>query len=235
MDYGQQPGGSQSPGQHGYPPPDGGSQQADYGGGYQQQPQGGYQAPPKKGGFNWLACCGIGCGVVLVVSILVGVFMWKFIAPFVGMGMDAAKVGEEVQATDLATIQASATWVDDATLAASPEAYEGQWLELSAVLGDPTSGQGNMSGTEGTAYVTENFVMISDISKAPRVANQRESIVAYGKIFVMDLAEMMPMLKKEFEKEMASTPGMPSSGKFVIFIAKSVIADEDVDHGTPEE
>jgi hypothetical protein len=257
MDYGQQPDGQQPPAPGAYPPPGGqappdpatpqgyqppgstygpppGSepyQPGQSGGGY----GGGYQAPPKKGGFNWLACCGIGCGVVLVVGILVCVLMWKVIAPFVGMGMEVNKLSEEVKAADINTIMSSAVEVDDKTLAADPAAYAGQWVMLDAVLGDENqSGSANFGNSPATSYVTENMVMISDVSNAPRVALKGDSIVAYGKVYVMDVAEMMksfPGAKEEIEKSMAEQ-NMPGGAKIAMFFAKSVEKAGGVDEPT---
>lgn len=206
------------PADGGYAPPQGGAppyQPA--GGGY----GGGYQAPPKKGGFNWLACCGIGCGVLILITILVCTLMWKVVAPFVGMGMEAGKVTEELGKTDLAAIKSQASPVDAAALAASPESYEGKWLDLTAVEETMPSSGNNYSGQKGTTYFTKEMIIITDISNGPQVGQPGDTIHAYGKIVIMDMGKV-PFLKQALEEEAAKKPGEKMPSKLVMFMAKAV-------------
>jgi hypothetical protein len=207
----------QPPAGGGYAPPGGQPPYQPAAGGY----GGGYSAPPKKAGFNWLACCGIGCGVVLVLTILVCALMWKVVAPFVGMGVSAAKVGEEVQKTDLATIKGSAEAVDAATLAASPESYKDKWLDLTATLDAAPQNGASYGGQQGTSYMTKEMVMISDLSNAPAIGQPGDTIHAYGRIVIMDIGSI-PFIKESLEEEAAKNPGTPVPTKFVMFMAKGV-------------
>jgi hypothetical protein len=214
---GQPPYGGQQPGFHqpgGYDPGSGAQPPYDY-----SEPR--YSPPPKKGGFNWLACCGIGCGVMLLVTIAICVIMWKVIAPFVGMGVSAGKVAEDIQKTDFATVEANATEIDSATLVASPEAYAGKWLAVTGELDDDSAAQGNNMGQQGTGYVTTEMLIISDLSNTPRVGTKGDWVTAYGKIVVMDFAQV-PWLKKMIEEEAAKNPDQPTPTKIVMLFAKKV-------------
>jgi hypothetical protein len=237
---GQQPGGyaPPSPPPGGYAPPQGGYQPPP--GGY-APPQGDPNQPPpyqpagggygggygggqqrKQGGFNWLACCGIGCGVVILITVLVCALMWKVVAPFVGIGVQAGQVAQEIQKTDVATIQSSAEAVDSAALAANPEAYKDKWVAVTGELGDQSGSSGqSYGGQQGTSYMLKDFVIVSDLSQAPAVGQKGDTITAYGKIVIMDLGAI-PFLKKAMEDEAAKNPAEKVPTKFVMVFAKKV-------------
>lgn len=227
----------QPPQQPGYPP-------AGYEQGYAQ---GGYPPPPgayppaQKKPFNWLACCGISCGAMLLIGILVWVISLKTCGGFIGPLIQMGKVGQEVQKADASVVTASAQPVDAASLAAAPEAYQGQWLALEGALGDQSDPMAqemaSQSGQSGTAYYLEPNILVVDISGASAVGDEGDTVRAYGKAVKLDLKEMLKFLGPEAMKDLESDPQMQGKTTLVMFFAKEVellASGESVDAGATE-
>jgi len=186
--------------------------------------------PPPRKGFNWLACCGITCAVLLIVGGLVAYCGYRFVQPFMGMGLQLPQLQSEVQQTDIQTIKSAAMSVDAATLASNPVTYEGQWLELTAKIdsNNPFGGSpfpvGNSSGQQATTYMLEESIVLMDVTQSPPVGNPGDEIVAYGKIYAWDLKELekMPIVGKSIGEEMQKDPNMQGKMLLVFFIAKEV-------------
>jgi hypothetical protein len=217
-------GGSEPGMQSSYPPPP-----DDFGQPQPYEPQGAYSGqydqyqPPKQKGFNWLACCGITCGLLLLLTILFGILFWQMIAPIVGMGTSAVAMEKEVREASIESIQSSATPVDAATLTASPDAYDDQWIELTGKLASygtppPSSGQGQL---EGTQYMLEPMIMVTDISMNPPAGQAGDELRAWGKFVVMDLSKM-PFMGQMIKDEMAKDPTFQGNTAFIMFVAKQV-------------
>jgi hypothetical protein len=210
--YGQQPGS--------YPPPG-----EPYG-----VPQGGFSAPPpaaqKKGGFNWLACCGISCGVIVILTIIIVLVVGKSCGGFFGPIVQIAMVATEVQETDASTIRSSASPVDANSLVAAPAAYKGKWLAVEGVLGDQNDPMaremGSQSGQEGTAYFMEPNIVVVDASKAPPVGQAGDTVRAYGKAVELDLKEMLKFAGPEAMKEIENDPELAGRTKIVFVFCKEV-------------
>jgi hypothetical protein len=214
------------PPQGAYPPPQGAYQPAGY-------PPPGYAPPPpapvKRKGFNWLACCGISCGVLLILGIGFGALIWGFVKPFVNMGMEMSRLQTDVQNTDIATIQAGAVSVNADQLFANPGGYKGQWLAVQGKLasagqtGTTFSAQ-DFDTSEMTPYTLEGGVLLLDITKAPPVGQPGDTVLAYGKLYVFDLDTLnkMPLIGKAIEEEMKKDPQLQGITKVVFVLAKQV-------------
>lgn len=204
---------------------------------YQQQPGGYQQVPPppppgQRKGFNWLACCGITCLVVVIVGGLVTFCSYTMFKPFWQMGMGMAKVSQTVETTDEATAVAAAVPVTTAELAGAPQNYSGQWLAVTGTLLPTPSGMGNASFTSGnfnsantTPYLMSDNVMVMDMSKAPAVGTTGDTVTAYGQIYALDMAELekIPYVGKSMVEEMKkSDPTLAASSKIVFVMAKKV-------------
>ncbi|MCC7477127.1 hypothetical protein IT575_01605 [bacterium] len=186
-----------------------------------------YSPPPqKKGGFNWLACCGISCGVLLLVSILVVVIVGKSCGGLWGPIMEMGKVAQEIEKTDISTIQSSASPLDSASLSADPDSFKGQWLALEGMIGaendQMAQSMKGQSGQEGTAYFIAPDILVMDISNAPPVGDEGDTIRAYGKAVKFDLKEMLKFMGPEALKELESDPQLQGRTNFVFVFAKQV-------------
>jgi hypothetical protein len=186
--------------------------------------------PPPRKGFNWLACCGITCAVLLIVGGLVAYCGYRFFQPFMGMAMELPQLQTEVQQTDIQTIKSAAMSVDAATLVSNPATYEGQWLELTAKIdntnqlgGAPFPGN-NAGGVQSTNYALEENILLMDITQSPLVGNPGDEIIAYGKIYSWNIKELekMPIVGKSIGEEMQKDPTMQGNMQLVFFIAKEV-------------
>lgn len=195
------------------------------------QYQGGYQPPPPpKKGFNWLACCGISCVVLLVVGGLVTYCSIRFFQPLIALGMEMGTLYASVEQTDLATIQGSAEPVGASELGVNPSAYEGKWLELTAQIAsnNPFGGASMQSGAvntdESTNYLLEQGIILMDITNAPPAGGSGDRVVAYGQVFVWDIMELekMPLVGKAIVEGMKQEPAMQGREEVVFFIAKDV-------------
>lgn len=194
-----------------------------------QQPAGSYPPPPQRKGFNWLACCGISCAVLLIVGGLVGYCGYRLIQPVLGIGMQMIETAELVETTDLATIQAAAVETDTSALAANPTAYKGQWLALEGVIAEQggsaaAMGDGGMGPEDATYYVLADNVLVTDVSQAPPVGGVGDRIRAYGQCISWDLKELenIPIVGKQIAEEMAKDPQLQGQTSVIIFIAKEV-------------
>jgi hypothetical protein len=227
----------------GYGPAPG--QAGDYG-----QP-GGYQAPPKKAGFNWLACCGIGCGVVLVITLLVGMLMWKSCAPLFEMGKQAETLTKEVRSSNAEQVRAEASYVDSTELGSIADTLAGQWIAVEGVvLGlDAMSGSsfssGGFNSSDSTSYLLEGGVMVLDMSKAPNVASVGDTMIAYGKCVVFDMTKL-PFIGGIMEQAAKEDPELAAmGGKMIFFFTQDVEKTGDAadnqdgsagdDQGSPPE
>ena len=168
----------------------------DPGGGYQPiEPS--YGPPPKKKGFNWLACCGISCGVILVIGVILSIAGVNLFKNFMG---NAMTVAIELQETDAATIRSQAQSHSAEEVAQDPAGFTSNWVAMECVVMSPSeyaakyfnsedvseSEMGNMSGQQGTMYLVDGGFMVIDTSNAPNKAQPGDTIVAYGKPFVMN-------------------------------------------------
>jgi len=197
------------------------------------QPQGGYlppPPPPPRKGFNWLACCGITCVVLLIVGGLVGYCGYRVFQPFFSMGMQLQQLFADVQQTDILTIKSAAMPVDTSLLTSSPATYEGQWLELEGQIvntnafGGSSFSSGNVNTQQTTNYMLEENVILMDITQSPAVGGPGDSILAYGQIYSWDLMEMekMPFIGKAITEEMKKDPSLQGNTQVVFFVAKEV-------------
>ena len=198
------------------------------------QPAGGYQGapppPPAKKGFNWLACCGISCAVLLIVGGLVGFCSYRMFQPFFSLGIEMAAMSTRVQETDLATIKAGAVAVTAAELAADPSLYKAQWLELegeiatSSAFSGSSFSLGDFSSEDSTNYELVGNIVLMDVTGAPAVGTAGDEIVAYGQCFTWDLMEMekMPFFGKALVEEIKNDPNMQGQTAYVMFMAKDV-------------
>lgn len=214
------PGGYEPPAGQPYMPP-----QTEVQGGY---PPPAYSPPPqqKKGGFNWLACCGISCGVLLVVTIIVVLVVGKSCSGFLGPIMQMGKIAQEIEKTDIATIQSSASPVDAASLSADPASFKDQWLAVEGMLGDESDAMAqsmkSQSGQDGTAYFISPDILVIDVSNAPPVGDAGDTVRAYGKAVKLDFKEMLKFMGEEAVKELENDPQMQGHTSFVFVFAKQV-------------
>ena len=214
------------------------------------QPAGGYVPPPPQGkGFNWLACCGITCLVLLIIGGVVGYCGYRFAQPFLNIGMQMVQVAETVEATDIATIKAEAMETDAEALAANPTVYKGKWLAIEGVItsqsGPMADMQGAFNAEDATPYILENSVMVLDITKQAPVGGVGDRVRAYGQCMVWDLMELekLPFVGKQIAEEMANEPALQGRTMMIFVMAKEVtrigVADgapaESADAATDQE
>lgn len=196
------------------------------------QPAGGYPPPPpapQRKGFNWVACCGITCVVLLIIGGLAGYCGYRFLQPVIGVGIKVANVEEQVNSTDLAAIKAEAMQTDASVLAANAPAYEGQWLALEGVIAEDAgagspAGPGGFGTQDATYYILQGPVVVMDLSQAAAVGGIGDRIRAYGQCVAWDLLELekMPIIGKGLTEGMTSDPELEGRTQIVIFVAKEV-------------
>ena len=184
--------------------------------------------PPtqQRRGFNWLACCGITCAVLVIIGGLVGYGCWQFMQPMVEMGMKLVEMEEEVNAADSQTIRASAVPIDATELAANPNLYDGQWVAVEGTIS--TSGyQGafqaqDFDSEETTSYLLGDNIIVMDITHAPAIGAAGDRMRAYGKCYRWQLKKI-PLVGKFMEEAMKSgAPGAPTSTDMVFVLTKDV-------------
>lgn len=202
-----------------------------------QQPQA-YQQPPapppspypppppqQKKGFNWLACCGITCLVLIIIGGLIGYGCYRMMRPMIAMGIELDALRTEVANTDSTTIRSSAVTVESTALGADPKSYQGQWLAVEGeIMSLEFSGEfsaGDFSSGEATNYVLSGDISVMDISQAPAVGTAGDRIRAYGKVYTLEISEM-PFFGQLFEEAAKQDPSLPKAGKIVFFITKDV-------------
>lgn len=218
-------------------------QQPVYPGGYQAPPP----PPPRQKGFNWLACCGITCLVLLIVGGGMAFCTYRMVKPFVGMTTELASLGTELKTTDIATIKATAEPVDEIALSTSPDQYTGRWLEFEGELsnnsfsGTAAFSSGDFSTDEYTNYVIRN-ILVMDVDKSPPVGNAGDRIRAYGKAYSIELAtlESIPFVGKPIVDELRKDPMLAGQDTMVFFLCKGIeridlAVDEAVDDGAAGE
>lgn len=189
----------------GPPPPDGivgmPPSQSPYAPGPGMAP-GGYPPPPSDGerrGFNWLLCCGIGCGVALLGLGLIAYFSYGFFSRVMDAGKEMGRVAETVTATDPATAESQALQLHAADVSANIELYTGQWLLVDGVLSDLTSTDPGMGGAFGgnrslqdaTSYFVAPNLIVLDISGAARVGQTGDAVRVLGQPASFDFAEIL--------------------------------------------
>lgn len=200
------------PGQQQYPPP----------GSFSPQPQ------AQKKSFNWLACCGITCLVLVIILGAVGYCGYRTVLPFMNVGMQMNSLPQTIADADIATIKANATFVTPELLVSETSQYQDQWLRLEGVLeaeGEAFGGPPGASGTENaTTYVMAGNILVMDLSETPSVAGAGETIIAYGKCFGWDLREMesIPFFGKYIAEELKKAPELGGNMQMVFFFAKEV-------------
>jgi hypothetical protein len=181
-----------------------------------------YEPPQKaRGGFNWLTCCGIGCGVALLVGIIAGFFFWKSMGGFVGDAVALAKVSSEVQSADLLQVSATAEAVTADQLVAATDSYKDKWVNFTGTVSDePDSTRaGNPGSQSGTGYYVEPNIFVLDVSNTPAIAPSGSTIQAVGKVAILDLSKIGP-LKEELENDPDS--GFKGQTKMIFVITKQV-------------
>lgn len=213
----------------------------DPGGGYQPiEP--GYSAPPqKKGGFNWLACCGISCGVILVITIIFAVIGINMGRKFMDSLQPMITAAEDIENTPIDEIRAAASPASGEEVGSNPDDFEGDWLALEGEIMNPADFAKNYYGEandvsrdinssmreEGTAYFLKGGIMMIDTSNQASKATEGDMVRGYGKLMILDFATMPligPMMKAE----------MGDNTEFKFFIAKEVEAIDGDDEGTQE-
>ncbi len=177
-----------------------------------QQPGNYYEAPPPppakpKKGFNWLMCCGITCGCLLILVIIGGIGFIMMSKNFAEWGAAFEAAATDVNNTDPQQIRAEATIVDARVLAQNPELYADQWVGVEGIVSGDVSGNANFNmgqyGTQNTtSYYLEGGVLVMDLSQMPRVGYNGDMIRAYGKAVVFDMSQM-PIFGKFIEKALA--------------------------------
>jgi hypothetical protein len=202
---------------------------------------------PAKKGFNWLACCGISCLVLVIIGALLGWGCYRMVQPFIGLGMEMAKIQQDVSAADASTIRGAAIPVTTDALNDTPIAFEKQWVAVEGKISTdvPSSSSfsaGDFDSQNTTQYMLEGNVIVMDVSRAPKVGSTGDTIRAYGKIVVWDMSEMskMPFFGKVIEEEMKKEPELAKNTKMIFVIAKEVElvtggGDESSDGAPPEE
>jgi hypothetical protein len=78
------------------------------------------------------------------------------------------------------------------------------------------------SNQEGTTYFIAPDLLVVDISSAPAVGDEGDTVKAYGKAVEMDLQEMLKAFGPEAAKELENDPQLQGQTRFIIFIAKQV-------------
>lgn len=194
------------------------------------QPAGSYPPPPppQGKGFNWLACCGITCAVLLIVGGVVGYCGYRFFQPILNVGLQMMQVAETVKATDIATIKAEALETDAEALAANPTVYKGKWLMIEGAIASQSGPIGEMQGAFNaenyTPYILADNVLVLDISQQAPVGGVGDRIRAYGQCMVWDLMELekMPFVGKQMAEEMANEPALQGKTMMIFVVAKEV-------------
>lgn len=216
--------------------PQGGAQQPPpqpYQSGQQQYtPSGGYAPPPppQKKGFNWLACCGITCLVLVIIFGAMGYCGYRMMAPVLNMGLQMESISQNVKATDAATIKAGAIPVTPEQLTSDVDSYQGQWLRLEGelALADALSSSsfstGDFSTEDSTNYPMPGNVLVMDVTGAPAVGGAGDTIVAYGQCYGWDLQELekIPFVGKIIVDEMKNDPNLGGNTQMIFFLAKEV-------------
>jgi hypothetical protein len=211
---------------------------------YMAQPGPGYPPPPPgepRKGFNWMMCCGISCGVLLVLFIIIFALTYKWFKPLMNSGMALKTSSEAVEQADVNTIESQAQTVTAQQLADGGEGYAGKWLVLEAQLGQSEgSFDGNMGGAvpqleNATGYFVPPSVALFDISGAAAVGDEGDTVRAVGQAVVLDLTKVFG---EKISEEMAKdNEGAPP--RVVFFIAKEVTLVEageaTPDTGTAED
>ncbi len=201
--------------------------------GQQQYPPSGAYAPPppaQKKGFNWLAFCGITCLVLVIIFGGIAFYTYRFVQPFLNMGLQMESISQNVKATDAATIKAGAISVTPEQLTSDVGSYQGQWLRVEGELalgdafGSSSFSTGDFSTEDSTNYILPGNVLVMDVTGAPSVAAAGDTIVAYGQCYGWDLQEMenIPFVGKIIVDEMKNDPNMGGNTKMVFFLAKEV-------------
>jgi hypothetical protein len=155
-------------------------------------------------GFNWLACCGIGCGIALVL-VLVGTFVTiKYFKPLINAGIHIANVSEEVRQSG-APDSADVT-VSPEDLAANPEQFENQWVQVTGKVSDDPDAmvdafkqQRGMQETAG--YLIGNNIVVLDVSGSEAKAQQGDTVTVIGKPVVLDFSMLGPFASTEVRSE----------------------------------
>jgi len=190
-----------------------------------------YPAPPERGGgFNWLACCGIGCGVLLVIGVVAFYAVWHFAKPIISAGVELGKVADEVKRGNA---PASAAAVKPEELGQHEEQYDNQWIAVSGRVADDPGPQidkmrQNPSLQNSTAYYIKPNIVLLDVSTATATAHQGDIVSAIGKPVQMDFAKMLgPLATREMEKN--NDMGDMKKIVFLICNGVKVVGHEDKD------
>jgi hypothetical protein len=201
-------------GQQQYPPP----------AGYAPPP------PPQKKGFNWLACCGITCLVLVIIFGGMSYCGYRMLAPIINMGFQLESISQNVKSADAATIKASPISVTPEQLASDATLYKGQWLRLEGELASADTfssssfSTGDFSTEDATSYVMSSNILVMDVTGAPAVAGAGDTIVAYGQYYGWDLLELekIPFVGKIIVDEMKNDPNLGGNTQMIFFLAKEV-------------
>jgi hypothetical protein len=163
--------------------------------------------PPAQGsgkGFPWLPCCGVTCGLLLVIT-LVFVFVGvKYFKPLINAGIQLGNISEEVKtegAPDTAEITVTAQ-----ELSANGAQYENQWVELTGrVADDPGPSLDTLRQKRGmqdsTGYVIDPNIIVLDVTNAEQKAQQGETIRVIGKPVILDFEMLGPTVAKQIEQD----------------------------------
>jgi hypothetical protein len=187
------------------PPPESPYTPHAYASGPGQPPPTSHYAEEKKGGFNWLACCGISCGLALVLGIVFFYAGYKYFKPLISAGMQLNTVAEDVKqngAPEQADIEVT---VEE--LGANPAQFEGQWVALTGKVADdpggPVDSMRQQQGMqESSAYFIEPNIVVMDMSTTQPVARQGDTISVIGKPVVLDFEKLLgPLASRQIEKE----------------------------------
>lgn len=197
--------------------------------------------PQQKKGFNWLACCGISCLVIVIIGALMAYGCYRMGKPMFDMAIQMSSIQSDVTSTDAATIRSAASPVSPDEYKQAPDSFDGQWLAIEGVLSDGSSipkFSGNEFDTEGsTQYIVDGDIFVLDFSGAPKVGQSGDTIRAYGKALTWDFSDMssIPFVGKAIEEEMKKDPSFANQTSFTYFIAKEVELVSSADAGDTEE
>ena len=209
--------------------------------GYQPM-QPGYSPPQKKKGFNWLACCGISCGVLLVLAIIAGIFIYTGFKKVMDSIQPMITAATELESTSIDDIRSQASNMDAESAGSDPDAYNGQWLALEgevmdpsefvntyyATGGDTASEIRSSASQEGTLYMLRGGIMMTDISNSPSKASPGDTVRGYGKLIVIDMADL-PWVGPIIAQELGENT------KFSFFVAKQVESVSSADEAMDDE
>jgi hypothetical protein len=166
-------------------------------------------APPppgeaKAGGFPWLPCCGVTCGLLLVLTLVFVFIGVKYFKPLINAGMQLGNVSSSVKANG-APDKADVT-VTPQELAKNWKQYDGQWVELTGkVTDDPGPSLDTLRQKRGmentTGYVIDPNIIVLDVSTTEVKAKQGDTISVIGKPVVLDFEMLGPIASQEIEKE----------------------------------